>query len=302
MNGLIKRYGATLTTMMALATFVWIVMMVVLPYFVMFEYSFHRNLTMIERGGPKDVYTLENYASLFEGADLRAGVLSDDLRVFLRTIWGSAVVTFTCLLVCYPVAYYMAKIAKPERAAFMLLLLVIPFWINEILRTFAWFILLAYNGPLNYLLQALGVIDEPVRWLSGSSGVIIGMTYAFLLFMMFPLYNAIETLDKNQVEAARDLGAGVLRTHWRVVLPHAKPGVAVGCIMVFVLAASSYIVPYLLGSPGTRWFTQTIYDWFFEASDWPRGAAYAFILLGLCVVFIMGMMKAFKVGLTEIAR
>lgn len=302
MADLFRRYGTTLTLAMAAATFVWVVMMVVLPYFVMVEYSFHRNLPVVELGGPKDVYTLENYASLFRGGDLSAFEFSDDFRVFLRTIWGSAVVTFVCLIVCYPVAYYLAKIAAPERAAFLLVLLVIPFWINEILRTFAWFILLAYNGPLNFALKGLGIIDAPVRWLSGSGGVIIGMTYAFLLFMMFPLYNAIETLDRNQVEAARDLGASTWRVHWRVVIPHAKPGVAVGCIMVLVLAASSYIVPYLLGSPGTRWFTQTIYEWFFEASDWPRGSAYAFILLGLCVVFIMAMMKAFKVGLTDIAK
>ncbi|MBL8590495.1 MAG: ABC transporter permease [Methylobacteriaceae bacterium] len=302
MAELFRRYGTTLTLAMAAATFVWVVMMVVLPYFVMVEYSFHRNLTVSELGGPKDVYTLENYASLFRGTDLSAFEFSDDFRVFMRTIWGSAAVTLVCLLVCYPVAYYLAKIAPPERAAFLLVLLVIPFWINEILRTFAWFILLAYNGPLNVLLKAVGIIDAPVRWLSGSGGVIIGMTYAFLLFMMFPLYNAIETLDRNQVEAARDLGASTWKVHWRVVIPHAKPGVAVGCIMVFVLAASSYIVPYLLGSPGTRWFTQTIYEWFFEASDWPRGSAYAFILLGLCVAFIMVMMKLFKVGLTDIAK
>jgi spermidine/putrescine transport system permease protein len=302
MSELLRRYGLPLTTAMTLATLVWVVMMVVLPYFVMVEYSFHRNLTVSEIGGPRDVYTLENYASLFRGTDLTAWEFSDDFRVFLRTIWGSALVTFVCLVVCYPVAYYLALGTSKERAAFMLVLLVIPFWINEILRTFAWFILLAYNGPLNAVLQGVGIIDAPVRWLSGSGGVIIGMTYAFLLFMMFPLYNAIETLDRNQVEAARDLGASTWRVHWRVVIPHAKPGVAVGCIMVFVLAASSYIVPYLLGSPGTRWFTQTIYEWFFEASDWPRGAAYAFILLGLCVAFIMVMMRVFKVGLTDIAK
>jgi spermidine/putrescine transport system permease protein len=179
---------------------------------------------------------------------------------------------------------------------------VIPFWINEILRTFSWYIMLAYSGPLNIILKALGIIDAPVRWLSGSGGVLIGMTYAFLLFMMFPLYNALETLDRNQVEAARDLGAPTWRIHWRVVIPHAKPGIAVGCIMVFVLAASSYVVPALLGSPGTRWFTETIYSWFFEAQNWPRGSAYAFILLGLCVAFILTMMRVFKVGLTDIAK
>ncbi|GGH33864.1 spermidine/putrescine ABC transporter permease [Alsobacter metallidurans] len=302
MSELFRRYGTGMALAMLSGVAIWVLAMVVLPYFVMVEYSFHPNLTVVEMGGPKDHYTLENYASLFRGIDLVNLEFPDDFRVFLRTLWGATLVTFICLVVCYPVAYYLAKVATPERASFLLLILVIPFWINEILRTFSWYIMLAYSGPLNIILKALGIIDAPVRWLSGSGGVLIGMTYAFLLFMMFPLYNALETLDRNQVEAARDLGAPTWRIHWRVVIPHAKPGIAVGCIMVFVLAASSYVVPALLGSPGTRWFTETIYSWFFEAQNWPRGSAYAFILLGLCVAFILTMMRVFKVGLTDIAK
>ena len=102
------------------------------------------------------------------------------------------------------------------------------------------------------------------------------MVYAFILFMLFPLYNALESLDRNQIDAARDLGAPSWRIHCRIVIPHAKPGIAVGCIMVFVLAAASYTVPALLGSPGTSWFTETIYQWFFEGQDWPQR-------LGLCL-------------------
>lgn len=302
MSELFRRYGTGMTLTMLGGVAVWVLAMVVLPYFVMVEYSFHPNLTVVEMGGPKDHYTLENYAALFRGVDLLHWDFPDDFRVFLRTMWGASLVTFICLLVCYPVAFYLAKVATPERTAFLLLILVIPFWINEILRTFSWYILLAYSGPLNIVLKALGIIDAPVRWLSGSAGVLIGMTYAFLLFMMFPLYNALETLDRNQIEAARDLGAPTWRIHWRVVIPHAKPGIAVGCIMVFVLAASSYVVPALLGSPGTRWFTETIYSWFFEAQNWPLGSAYAFILLGLCVAFILLMMRLFRVGLTDIAK
>lgn len=302
MGEVFRRYGTPLGLVILLLTGVWVVGMVVLPYFVMVEYSFHVNLPPRELGGPRDVYTLQNYASLFRGIDLLSWSFPDDFRVFVRTIWGSALVTTICLVVCYPVAFYLAKVAPRERVAFLLLLLVIPFWINEILRTFSWYIILAFNGPLNAVLLALGLIDRPVRWLSGSGGVLIGMTYAFLLFMMFPLYNALETLDRNQIEAAQDLGAPTWRIHWRVVIPHAKPGIAVGCIMVFVLAASSYVVPALLGSPGTRWFTETIYQWFFEGQDWPRGSAYAFVLLGLCVAFILAMMRIFRVGLTDIAR
>ncbi|WP_407048965.1 ABC transporter permease [Methyloraptor flagellatus] len=302
MSRLVNRYGPLLSTIMIAGTAVWLLMMVVLPYFVMAEYSFHVNVPELERGGPKDVYTLANYASLFAGTDIFTLDLADDLKVFVRTIWGASLVTFLSLAVCYPVAWHLAKVATPARAGFLVLLLIVPFWINEILRTFAWYIILAYNGPLNAALVGVGIFDKPYRWLSGNSGVLIGMTYAFLLFMMFPLMNAIETLDINQVEAARDLGAPEWQIHRRIVIPHAKPGIAVGAIMVFVLAASSYIVPALLGSPGTRWFTETIYQWFFEGQDWPRGSAYAFMLLGLCVLFILGVMRLFRVGLTDIAK
>jgi spermidine/putrescine transport system permease protein len=112
----------------------------------------------------------------------------------------------------------------------------------------------------------------------------------------------MESLDRNQIEAARDLGAGWLRIHRRVVIPHAKPGIAVGCIMTFMLAAGSYAVPALLGGANSRWFTEIIYDWFFDGQNWPQGSAYAFILLVLCVVFIMAMMSLFKVKLGDIAK
>ena len=294
MRFLIRRYGIALTTWMVLACLVWIIGMVIMPNLMMVEVSFRLNLPRAEIGGPQDVYTLANYLTL----------LHNDIHyaIFFKTIWGSAVVTLLSLVVCYPIAYFLAQEAKGQAASLFLLMLVIPFWINEILRTFSWFIILAFQGPLNALLLFLGVIDEPVRWLSGNGGVFIGMVYAYILFMLFPIYNAIESLDHNQVEAARDLGAPVWRTHWRVVIPHAKPGIAVGCIMTFMLAASSYAVPSILGGPGSRWFTEIIYDWFFDGQNWNQGSAYAFILLILCIVFIMGMMRTFKVRMEDIAR
>jgi spermidine/putrescine transport system permease protein len=291
---LLRRYGWPLTSAMALAVLVWVVLLVVLPYCLMVDYSFRPNLLPAELGGPLDHYTLENYVTLFTS--------SIHFGIFLRSIWGTALVTLVCLAVCYPVAFYLAQVAPRARVPFLLLLLVIPFWINEILRTFAWFIILAYQGPLNALLRWLGLIDQPIRFLSGSLPVLVGMVYAFILFMMLPLYNALETLDRDQLEAARDLGAGTIRIHRRIVIPHAKPGIAVGCIMVFMLAISSYAVPLILGSPGTRWFTEIIYQWFFEGQNWPQGSAYAFLLLVLCMAFILAMMRLFKVGLADIAK
>jgi spermidine/putrescine transport system permease protein len=294
MKDLVKRYGLMLTSYMVVASLVWIVLLVILPYFMMVNYSFRPNLVAADIGGPMDHYTIDNYITLFQN--------QVHFHVFLNTIWGGALVTFICLCVCYPIAYHLAKVATPQRAAFLLLLLVIPFWINEILRTFAWFIILAYQGPLNAFLKFFHIIDKPIRYLSGNGAVMVGMVYAFILFMVFPIYNAMESLDKNQVEAARDLGAPTWRIHWRVVIPHAKPGIAVGCIMTFMLAVSSYAVPSILGSTNSRWFTEIIYQWFFEGQNWPQGSAYAFILLLLCIIFILVMMRVFKVGLTDIAK
>jgi spermidine/putrescine transport system permease protein len=120
--------------------------------------------------------------------------------------------------------------------------------------------------------------------------------------MIFPLYNAIESLDKNQIEAARDLGAPWWRIHLEVVMPYAKPGIASGCTMVFMLSAGSLAAPQFLGGPNTLWFTSIVYDFFFQGFNWPRGAAYAFILLTACIFFVMAMLRLFKVSLGETIR
>ena len=239
-------------------------------------------------------YSLNNYIYLF----------TNDLHrlIFLKTIWASALVTVVALIVCYPIAFYLAKVAPGERAGLLMLGLVIPYWINEILRTFAWLMILSYNGIFNNFFTGIGVIDQPVDFLNQNVGVIIGMTYAYILFMVFPIYNTIDTLDKNQLEAARDLGAPWWRIHWRIVIPHAKPGIAVGCIMTFMLAAGSYAVPQILGGTSSVWFTQIIYNWFFEGGDWNVGAAYAFVLLAICVCFILLMMRLFRVSVEDISK
>lgn len=294
MTGLVRRYGPVLTGVILLLVATWLVLLVVLPQLLMVDFSLRPMLPPSRIGGPEDVYTLGNYATLWTNRI--------HLSIFLKTVWASALVTLVTLAVCYPVAYYLAQVAPKRRLPTLVLMLVVPFWINELLRTFAWYIILAFNGPLNIALVWLGVWTEPQRLLGGDVGVIVGMVYVYILFMVFPMYNAMESLDRNQIEAARDLGAGWLRIHRRIVVPHAKPGIAVGCIMTFMLAAGSYAVPALLGGPQSRWFTEVIYNWFFEGGNWNQGAAYAFILLVLCVGFILLMMRLFRVGLADIAK
>jgi spermidine/putrescine transport system permease protein len=294
MREVVRRYGLWLAALIVALVAFWILMLVVLPQLLMIDFSLRPMLPPAAIGGPDDVYTLRNYATLWANTIHRS--------IFLQTIWASALVTFCTLVLCYPIAYFMAQAADRRKVPLLMLLLVIPFWINELLRTFAWYVVLAFNGPLNWLLLTLGVIDAPQRWLGTPGAVILGMVYVYVLFMVFPLYNAMESLDRNQIEAARDLGASWTRIHRRIVIPHAKPGIAVGCIMTFMLAAGSYAVPAILGGPNSRWFTEIIYNWFFEGGNWNQGAAYAFILLVLCVGFILLMMRLFRLGLTDIAK
>ena len=184
----------------------------------------------------------------------------------------------------------------------MFLLLFVPLWVSEVLRAFAWWMILALKGPLNWILMQLHLIDREVRWIVGYDGVMIGLVYTYVLFMIFPVYNAISSLDSNQIEAAEDLGAPWWRIHWRIVLPHAKPGIASGAVMVFMLSAGSLLVPSILGSTTSQWFTQTVQQWMLDALDWNTAAAYAFLLLLMCTLFVSLVMKVFRVKLSDIAN
>jgi spermidine/putrescine transport system permease protein len=154
------------------------------------------------------------------------------INTFLQTVFYSALVTLITLILAYPLAYYLAKVANPRSIPTLILLLFIPMWVSEALRAFAWYIILTFNGPLNALLKALGLIDQGIRWQNGVvtsyDAIVIVLTYTYVLFMLFPIYTAITSLDTNQIEAAEDLGSPWWRTHWRVVIPHAKPGIASG--------------------------------------------------------------------------
>jgi len=293
----IHRFGPAAGALVLGTVALWVVLLVVLPQLFMIDMSLRPNLPPAARGGPDDAWSLANYTTLFTSELHRA--------IFWRTIVSAAAVTILALIVCYPIAYYLAQEIRGPTAAIFVLGLIIPFWVNEILRTFSWFLILSRNGLFNQVLMGLGITAEPLN-LGGVGAVMVGMVYAYILFMVFPLYNAIESLDKNQIEAARDLGASWPRIHARVVIPHAKPGIAVGCIMTFMLAAGTVAVPQLMqalpGGTNARWFTQIIYSLFFDGGDWNAGSAYAFALLAACIVFIFAMMRLFKVGIADVAK
>lgn len=307
MQDLLRRYGRGLTFAFIGLTFFWLAILVLLPNFTLFESSFRPYLPYLEIGGPKDTYSFRNYGQIL-GNNVEVSLFGLDLqfpvrvKVFLLTILYSGVVTFITFLMAYPLAYYLAKIVSPRSLPTLFLLLFVPLWVSEILRSFAWFIILAFKGPLNAVLISLGLIDTEIRWIVGFSPVVIGLVYTYVLFMVFPLYNAMQSLDSNQIEAAEDLGSPWWRTHWRVILPHSKPGIASGAVMVFMLSAGSLLVPSLLGSTTSGWFTQTIQSIMLESQDWNTGAAFAFMLLLVCTIVVSLAMKVFGVKLSDIAK
>ena len=303
MNSFYKKNGPVIATFFLVAIIFWLIFLIVIPQLYMLDLSFRPNLPPLLRGGPDDVYTLTHYKHFLYGSETSKDAYNYvDIGVFLDTIITAVLVTVINLCFCYPIAFYIAKLATPNTARLLVLALVIPFWINELLRSFAIRILFAGEGVINNILLELGFITNAVNFIALDIALYTGLTYAYILLMIFPLYNALETLDTNQLEAAKDLGSSTVRTHWRIVIPHAKAGIASGCTMVFMLTAGALATPVVLSSPNTYWFTQLIYQWFNMNDNWSRGSAYSIILLVVSVTFVLLMMRLFKVTIGEVVR
>jgi spermidine/putrescine transport system permease protein len=301
--GFFQRNGLAVGLYLVLAVGFWAFFIILLPQLAMVDMSFRPKLPPAQMGGPKDLYTLENYRYFLFGSTTSTAEWNWlHIKAFFLTIGVSILITLINFAICYPLAFHMAQSASAARLRVLLLLLILPYWVNEILRAFAFRVLLSSGGIINQLLMGSGLTNEPIDFLGADVGLYMGLSYAYLLMMIFPLYNAIESLDRNQVEAARDLGAPWWHIHAFIVLPHAKPGIASGCTLVFMLTAGALAAPLVLGGPRTLWFTPIVYDRFYQAFNWPQGAAYAFILLVSCILFVLVVLKAFRLSLGEITR
>ncbi|MFO1075994.1 MAG: ABC transporter permease [Geminicoccaceae bacterium] len=303
MRGFLDRNGWALATYILVAVAFWILVLIVLPQLVMIDFSLRHDLAPAARGGPTDVWTLENYRYFVFGFPGNPdGWNFVDIAVFARTLIAAALVTLFDLVLCYPIAYVLAQGGGGYTTRILAVALVVPYWVNEILRAFAFRIIFGSGGLINSTLIGIGLLDQPIDFIRADVALYAGLGYAYILLMIFPIYNAIESLDRNQIEAARDLGASWLRIHRRVVIPFAKPGITSGCTMVFMLAAGALAAPQILGGPSSLWFTQIIYRTFFESVNWPRGAAYAIILLVTCTLVVLLVMRLFRVRIGEVGR
>ena len=268
-----------LLTLLLAPALLWLLLLIVLPHVDLALVSFR------ERVAPREYVTsLAQYQTFF----------TEPLywQIFVRTAILSAIATAITLLVAFPVAWTIAKIAKGRRAALLFMVCLIPFWVSETVRTLGWMILLRESGVLPSLLVKLGLAAAPPELLYHDATILVGLVYTSLLFMVVPLVNSLESLDNALIEAAYDLGAGGLTVLRTIVIPHAAPGITAGCIVVFMLTLGNYLTPNLLGGTSSQWFTEQIYNQFITRFNWEQGAAFGFLLLGLSTTMVWAGLKA----------
>ena len=270
-----RRWQARLTLWLLLApALLWLGALIVLPHVDLAILSFR------ERIGPRQYApSLAQYRTFFE----------EPLywHVFVRTAVISVVATLLTLLVAFPIAWIIAKLARGRASSLLFIVCLIPFWVSETVRTLGWMILLRESGVLPALLVKLGLTDVPIELLYHDATLLVGLVYTSLLFMVVPLISSLESLDNALIEAAYDLGANgfaVLRT---IIIPHAAPGITAGCIVVFMLTLGNYLTPTLLGGKNSQWFTEQIYTQFITRFNWEQGAAFGFLLLALSTALVI---------------
>lgn len=263
-----SRYGRLI--LLAGLPLFWILFLHIGPIYQMLKISLMAQYPL--HPGAEAQYTLNNYAIFFQ----ESIYFTPLIRSFIFSLFATA----TTLIVVYPVAYYVAKIVRPEGRSKALLLLLVPFWAGELIRTFSVIMLLANRGAVNVLLREIGLIDRPIQMLYGPFSLTFGLIYLVCLYMLLPLYSAMEKIPSQLLDAAADLGAGPWTRFRRIVLPLSRDGIVSGCSLVFLTTIGVFATPMLLGGPGTVMFPETISGFFHGASDkWPVGAAFALIML-----------------------
>ena len=289
----LKSVGLSGRTLVILAPAIWLTVFFLVPLAIVFGISlalkefgqppYSDLLTFGEQGTMQLTLHLSNYLFL----------LSDTLYInaYLNSIKIAAISTAIALVIGYPMAYFIAR--APERWRNILLMLVIlPFWTSFLLRVYAWIGFMKGNGVINNTLMALGLIQEPIVMLQTDFAVYVGIVYTYLPFMILPLYTNLVKLDQSLLEASADLGAKPLGTFVNVTLPLSMPGVIAGSLLVFIPAIGEFVIPALLGGPGTLMIGRVLWDEFFSNRDWPVAAAVAFAMLLVVVIPIMLMQSA----------
>ena len=248
-------------------TALYLLLFFVIPLGIIFVYSF------LKRGVYGQLvweFNLQNYVRVVD-------------PLYLQIFWRSAVLatasTVGCLLLAYPFAYYIARRESARSRNLLLVLVMIPFWTNFLIRTYAWRVILGTDGPINSFLVWTGLVNEPLTLLFTEGAVLVGLIYGYLPFMVLPLYAAIERIDFSLMEAAADLYANGWQAFRKVLLPLSMPGVIAGCILVFIPSLGAFVTPDLLGGAKTVMIGNLIQGQFLTARDWPFGSAISMLLM-----------------------
>ena len=235
--------------------------------------------------GISNQLTIENYVK-FVSDFYYIGIL-------LKTMLLGLAVSILTLVIGYPLAYFIAR-TRSKKKGFYIALVIFPLFLNLVVRSFSWIVLLANRGLVNNFLRDIGLIDQPVKLLYNYTGVIIGMTHIYLPFMVITLASVIRHIEKDYEDAAQTLGANKWTAFLKITLPLSMPGVIAGCLLVFLLSITAFVIPRLLGGVTVRIMSNLIYQQFMNTFNWPFGAAMGFILLVVTLMIIWAYLSAFR--------
>jgi len=277
--------GSWLTAVLLAPTTLWFLIMLVMPLVVVVIFSFGERAPT---GGYGPAFTFEQYANL-----------PSRLKAFTNTLTYAPLGTFLTLLIAYPLAYYLAVKVDSRWKLLLLVLVIVPFWTSLLIRTYAWIFILGGRG-IPTLLEFIGL--EDVRLINTPGAVLLGMIYGYLPLMVFPIYVSLDKLDKRLLEASKDLGASPFRTFLQVTLPLSMPGMATGCMLVFILLMGEFLIPAFLGGGKIFFLGNALVDLFLQSRNWPFGSALAVTLVIIMLVTVtlyMRLTRGSKTGRDE---
>lgn len=252
----------------------WFAIMLVMPLVVMIVFSFGERGAA---GGYEPAFTLAQYANL-----------PSRLTAFQNTMLLAPLGTLAALIIAYPLAYYLAVKANPALRTVLLVMVIVPFWTSILIRSYAWIFILGGRG-LPALLEQIGIDD--VRLINTPFAVLVGIVYGYLPLMVFPIYVSLEKLDKRLLEASGDLGASPLGTFLQVTLPMSLPGIATGCMLVFILLMGEFLIPALLGGGKVFFVGNALVDLFLQSRNWAFGSAVAVTLVAIMLLTVTVYMR-----------
>ncbi|MFC1876273.1 ABC transporter permease [Thermodesulfobacteriota bacterium] len=267
----------------------WLFLLIVLPHIDLLIMSFR-----IEDDLGNPTWSVSNYLAFFQEPIY--------WLTFTRTATYSILVTLLTFIVALPVAFFITKVVDYRYKGFLTMLLLLPFWVSELVRVYGWMILLRESGVINHFLLKAGLLKQPIEMLYNDVTMVMGLVYTCMLFMVIPLVSVLDSLDDSLIEAAYDLGANMWTILVKIIIPHSMPGIVSGSIVVFMLTLGNYLTPNLMGGKNSLWFTEQIYNQFIASFNWNQGSAFGFLLLLLSSLVIWTGLKLTKQKLSKVVK